>query len=99
MTYSTPEERAWFIAGLRELADFLDSNPETPTPLDATVHVFPPEGSDTENRAEIDVIASYLFTQAYKTRGGHYVASRFFGPVEYRAVAIPRETTDEPGRA
>jgi hypothetical protein len=100
MTYSAPEERARFITGLRELAAFLDSNPETPAPVDTTVYVFPPaDGSDTEHRAEIDVIASRLFTRAYKTTGGHYVASRFFGPVEYRAVAIPHETTDELDRA
>ena len=29
------------------------------------------------------------------TPGGHYVAARSFGPVEYRAVAIPRSDNDE----
>ena len=100
MTYANADERGRLTAGLRELADFLDSNPNVPAPYDATVYLFPPiGGSDTESRAEIDVIASLLFTQAATTTGGHYVASRFFGPVEYRAIAIPRQTTDDTDRA
>ena len=30
------------------------------------------------------------------TVGGHYVATRSFGPVEYRAVAIPAGENKEP---
>jgi hypothetical protein len=42
-------------------------------------------------RAEIDVIAARIGTEATDENSchGHYVASRTFGPVEYRAVAIP----------
>lgn len=29
--------------------------------------------------------------KAPETICGHYVVSRFFGPVQYRAVAIPRD--------
>jgi hypothetical protein len=95
--YANSSQRAQLITGLRQLAEFLDSNPDVPTPPDATVFVFPPpEGDDQERRAEIDAIASRLFTQASTTRvGGHYVTSRFFGSVEYRAVAISRENTEE----
>jgi hypothetical protein len=41
-------------------------------------------------RTEIDTIAAHLGVTACKTAGGHYVAMRSFGPIEYRAVAIPR---------
>lgn len=92
MTYTTPEERVRFIAGLRELASFLDSNSTIPAPVYTTVYVFPSlDSSDTDRRAEVDVIASRICTQAHETVPGHYVASRFFGPVEYRAVAIDHE--------
>ena len=45
--------------------------------------------------AEIDAIAARLGVIAHLTGGGHYVAARFFGPVEYRAVAIPRKNDSE----
>jgi hypothetical protein len=95
VTYAVPEERARLIAGLRELAEFLSASPEMPAPAETIVYVFPPhDGTDAERRAEIDAIASRICVQPHETRGGHYVASRFFGPVEYMAVAIPRENPE-----
>ena len=45
----------------------------------------------TPNRhAEIDVIAAQI-GETPETVCGHYVVWRFFGPVQYRAVAIPRD--------
>ncbi len=95
MTYADPTERAALIGGLRALADYLESNPEVPTPIYSTVHTFPPDGEWTVMRAEIDAIAAPLGVIAYRTAGGHYVAARSFGPVEYRAVAIPRRDDNE----
>jgi hypothetical protein len=46
-------------------------------------------------RAEIDATAARLGVNAHLTGGGHYVAPRFFGPVEYRAVAIPPKNDNE----
>ena len=89
MTYSDPTERAELIGGFRALADFLESNPEVPTPSYSPVHTFPPDGDWTAMRAEIGSIAARLGVIARETPGGHYVAVRSFGPVEYRAVAIP----------
>jgi len=40
-------------------------------------------------RADIDAVAARLGVTARLASGGHYVAVRCFGPVEYRAVAIP----------
>lgn len=94
INYATAEERSQLIAGLHELAEFLESSTEVPAPKNTIAFVFPPEGTDSERRAEIDAIASRIYTRAYETVPGHYVTSRFFGPVEYRAVAIDRETAD-----
>jgi hypothetical protein len=90
MTHADPTERAALISGLRGLADYLESNPEVPAPSYSTVYTFPPDSDWTEMRAEIDATAARLGVTARTTPRGHYVAARSFGPVEYRAVAIPR---------
>jgi hypothetical protein len=89
MTYSDPTERATLISGFRELADYLESNPEVPAPSYPVIYTFPPDGDWPAMRAEISTIAAWLDAIPRETPGGHYVAARFFGPVEYRAVAIP----------
>jgi hypothetical protein len=89
--YANFEERAELIAGLRDLADFLDQDPRVPAPRFTDLFVFPPSGSDAEMFAEIDVIAVLIGTTASDTGSpsGHYSAVCGFGPVQYRAVAIP----------
>jgi|SRR5215469_4985754 len=89
MTYADQTERAALIKGFRALADYLESNPEVPATYYATAYAFPPDGDCTVMRAEIDAIAARLGTTAYAAAcGEHYTATRSFGPVEYRAVAI-----------
>jgi hypothetical protein len=88
MTCADSTERAAPISGLRGLAD-LESSPEVPAPSYPTVLTFPPDGDWMVMRAGIDAIAARLGVIARETAGGHYVAARSFGPVEYRAVAIP----------
>jgi hypothetical protein len=83
--YPNPEERANFAAGLRALAEFIESRPEIPAPWSADVMVFPPGGSDAERRAEIDAIASRIGTEGQFTHGGHYTAL-----TALRAGRIPR---------
>ncbi|MER6946531.1 hypothetical protein ABT294_21105 [Nonomuraea sp. NPDC000554] len=80
-----------FITGLYELADFLEANPDIPAPTRGAVHHFPLSGTDDEQRAAIDQIAARLGAPVDEddTPYGHYATSRFFGPIEYRAVAIP----------
>ena len=92
MTYADPAERGAFISGLRELADYLESNPEVPVPSYSPVYTFPPDGEWAEMRAEIDATAARLGVIARLAGGGHYVATRSFGPVGYSAVAIPRKS-------
>lgn len=96
MTYADFTERAALIGGLRDLADYLESNPEVPTTYGATVYAFPPNGDCAAMRAEIDAIAVRLGTTAHPAAyGEHYDVIRAFGPVEYRAVAICKHHHDE----
>ena len=57
--------------------------------------MFPDGDTDDERRAGVDQAAGVLGVRA-ADRGGHYRASRLFGPVEYVAVMIPRpgQTSD-----
>lgn len=91
MTYANKERRRDMARGLRELADRLDSCPAIPAPYTLDVLVFPPSGSDAGIFAEIDRIAALLGVAAKDETGrhGHYTASKSFGPVTYRAVAVP----------
>jgi hypothetical protein len=95
MTYADSTGRAALIGGLRGLADYLESNPEVPAPIYSDVLTFPPDGDWTETCAEIDAIAARLGVIARETDGGHYVATRSFGPVGYRAVAIPHRSDSD----
>jgi hypothetical protein len=97
MNHADPTVRAALINGLRALADYLESNPEVPAPAYPVVHTFPAAGEWPQMQAEIDATAARLGVNAHLTGGGHYVAARFFGPVEYQAVAIPPKNDDEEG--
>jgi hypothetical protein len=93
------EEHGRLIAGLRKLADFLDQNPDVPAPRHADVLLFPAPGSNAEMLAEIDTIAQQIGTTATDagSPAGHYSAVRQFGPVHYRAVAIPNRDDENEG--
>lgn len=95
MNHADSAVRAALISGLRELADYLESNPEVPAPAHPVVHTFPAAGDWPQMRAEIDATAARLGVNAHMAGGSHYVAARLFGPVEYRAVAIPRKNDNE----
>lgn len=96
MTYADSAERAALISGLRALADYLESNPEVPSPIHSHVYAFPPDAEWAEMQAEINAVAGLLGVIAYRSGcAGHYYAARSFGPVEYRAVAIPPRNDNE----
>jgi hypothetical protein len=97
--YANDEDRVRLIAGLRDLADFLNQNPGVPVPRGTDVLVFPVEASDAEMFAEIDTIAEMIGSTASDADSprGHYSAVRNFGPVQYRAVAIPHSARDNEG--
>jgi hypothetical protein len=95
MTYASETERDALIAGFRALADFLENHPDVPAPVYASVLVFPPNATDVGRHAEIDVIASRIGAGIETSEyGHHYITSRNFGPVEYRAVFIPDENRE-----
>jgi len=60
MTYANSAERSDLIAGLRALADFLESRLEIPAPRWTEVMVFLPASADSEKTAEIDAIAALI---------------------------------------
>jgi hypothetical protein len=95
--YANAHERSRLIAGLRAMATYLESNPEAPAPQYTTIHVFPERGTDQEQRAGIDAIAACINAEPYEIVSGHYSVSRYFGPVEYRAVAIDRRADTPDG--
>jgi hypothetical protein len=89
VSYANADERGRLIAGIRALAAFLQDHPDVPAPRWADVYVFPPRGTDEQMHAEIDQIAARIGTVVTDDADhGHYAASRHFGPVQYRAVAI-----------
>lgn len=88
--YADTKQRARLIAGLLDLAAFLQANPDVPAPQYTDVLVFPSDGTDAERRAEIDAIAARIGAET-ETVCGHYIVTRQFGPVEYRAVVIPHD--------
>jgi hypothetical protein len=91
MVYANAGERCSLISGLRALAGFLEDHPEVPAPRWADVLVFPPGSTDRDARTAVDAIAVLIGSEVADetAAGGHYTATRHFGPVQYRAVAIP----------
>ena len=86
--------RAAWVAGLRDLADFLEGHPDVPVPPtyhNQDISEFPDGETDDERRAGVDRAAGVMGVPAAKTHGGHYKASVHFGPVGYQVVAIPAE--------
>ena len=97
--YADDKQRIRLIAGLRDLADYLEQNPRVPAPPRADVLVFPAEASDAEMFAEIDTIVEMIGSTASDADSphGHYSTVRNFGPVQYRAVAIPHSARKHEG--
>jgi hypothetical protein len=83
--------RARMIVGLRTLADFLEDHPELPVPEYGSEVTVYPDGTEAEQRAEIDRIAAILGVNPTDNTGrdGHYTAETTFGRITYRAVYIP----------
>jgi hypothetical protein len=90
--FPNPVPRADVIAGLRQLADFLDDHPAIPTaPYGWDVLVSTHEHTDQAGKASVDHIAAILGVRVDDQTGdgGHYCADRAFGPITYRAFHIP----------
>ena len=84
--------RAQTIAGLRELADYLQAHPGVPVrDLGWDLNIYPQLPTEDLKRAEIDRIAAVLGVPVCDEtdRGGHYTVTRSFGRVSYSAVCVP----------
>lgn len=92
MTTDPTDDRAALVAGLRGLADFLETHRDVPVPesYHAQQITFLPSGdTDDEQRAEVDAFAVALGVKASDRNGrSHYKAQRAFGPVVYESFAI-----------
>jgi hypothetical protein len=86
----TRNHRIDLIDGLRDLAAFLEAHPEVPVSSHVIVHHFPKQDNDADMRDEIDRIAARVGSgiDFDDSPYGHYATSVYFGPVEYRAVAV-----------
>ena len=87
--YANRAERLKLTAGLLALAEFIKENEEVPAPKHIDVMVFPHEIDDDARRCEVGRIAALIGVTTQTSAASHYVASRMFGPIEYRAIAIP----------
>ena len=87
--------RSEYIAGLRELADYLEAHPALPTeryPAGIRVYTGVDTGTtgDGTGRAIVDQAAVTFGTAPVTTRGGHYLTSRQFrGHIAYEVLCIP----------
>jgi hypothetical protein len=84
--------RAQTIAGLRELADYLQAHPGVPVrDLGWDLNIYPQLPTEALKRAEIDRIAAVLGVPVCDETGqrGHYTVTRSFGLVSYSAICVP----------
>jgi hypothetical protein len=92
MTYTTdPAEREEFIASLRAVADYLATHPAIPVPPyghNISVHA---DATEYDGKQQVKRIAKLLRVKVVdETRtGGHYLAWRTFGCINYEIVSIP----------
>ncbi|WP_405990798.1 hypothetical protein [Streptomyces sp. NBC_00986] len=82
-------DRAAFIAGLRELADFLTANPSVLVPRSASFGVFVDAADSTARREGAEHVAAPLGVPVEDLGQGYYDARRTFGSIAYSVVAIP----------
>ena len=83
--------RAKVIDGLVELAAYLQAHPDVPVaPYGWDLNIYTHD-DDAACRAEVDRIAAILGAPVEDDtgRGGHYLTTRSFGLISYRAVHIP----------
>ncbi|MFH9816283.1 hypothetical protein [Streptomyces sp. NPDC017230] len=83
--------RAAFLAGLRELVDFLTATPAVAVPRHASVVVLVDAFGSAARRAGVQSVASPLGVPTEDIGRGYFDARRDFGPISYGVVGIPPE--------
>ena len=84
-------DRAAFLAGLRELVDFLTANPAVVVPRHASVIVLVNASDSAARRAGVESVAAPLGVPTEDIGSGYFDARRDFGPISYGAVGVPPE--------
>jgi hypothetical protein len=85
-------ERAEFVAGLRELADWYAVHPEVPIGYKPTYRYVVLANNDATGSAEIQVFADALGVEVTRTLyAGHYHATAQFAGLTFEAYYVPRE--------
>lgn len=84
-------DRAAFIAGLRELVDFLSANPDVLVPRHASFGIFVDASDPAARREGAEHVATPLGVPVEDIGEGYYDARRGFGPIAYSVIAIPPE--------
>ncbi|MEU5702093.1 hypothetical protein [Streptomyces aurantiacus] len=84
-------DRAAFLAGLRELVDFLTANPAVVVPRHASVVVLVDAVDSVARRAGVEHVAAPLGVPAEDVGLGYFDARRDFGPISYGAAEVPPE--------
>jgi hypothetical protein len=84
-------DRAGVIAGLRELADFLEAHPGLPLHDRYELCTHTRGDSDEAERAQVDAAAVMLDATPRDNGNGHYSAGRTFAGISYRILAITRD--------
>ncbi|MFI2663687.1 hypothetical protein [Micromonospora carbonacea] len=86
---SAPDRRAEVIAGLRELANALEANPELPLPGYRVQHCVL-AADDATGQAEVARAAELLGIEM-TTVGGSTIAEQQFGGVTYEVFYVSRQ--------
>jgi len=94
---TNPDTRAAFIAGLRELASYLEEHPAVPVaPTGLRVTICAIADTHEAERAQVDAFAAVAGAKITRDGSdGYYTASRMFGPIEYESTAISAQRTAE----
>ncbi|MBG7699938.1 hypothetical protein HCJ76_18065 [Streptomyces sp. MC1] len=84
-------DRIAFLAGLRELVDFLTANPAVVVPRHASVIVLVDAADPAARRAGVESVAAPLGVPTEDIGRGYFDARRDFGPVSFGVVGVPPE--------
>ncbi|MCG0067312.1 hypothetical protein L0F81_29270 [Streptomyces tricolor] len=84
-------DRTAFLAGLRELVDFLTANSAVVVPRHASVIVLVDAADPAGRRAGVESVAAPLGVPTEDIGLGYFDARRDFGPVSFGAVGVPPE--------
>ncbi|MCT9008801.1 hypothetical protein [Streptomyces rhizosphaerihabitans] len=84
-------DRAAFLAGLRELIDFLTANPAVLVPRSASVAVVVDATDSDARRIGVASVAAPLGLPAQDNGRGYFSARRDFGSISYGVVGVPPE--------